>query len=44
MRKISMILALCLCLAMLMTSALAEGYTFPLESTASFNERMKMTR
>ena len=36
MRKISMILALCLCLAMLLTSALAEGYTFPLESTASF--------
>ena len=35
MRKISMILALCLCLAMLMSSALAE-YTFPLEKTESF--------
>ena len=36
MRKISMILALCLCLAMLMSAALADGYTFPLESTESF--------
>ena len=36
MRKISMILALCLCLAMLMSSALADGYTFPLEKTESF--------
>ena len=36
MRKISMILALCLCLAMLMSSALADGYTFPLENTESF--------
>ena len=37
MRKISMILALCLCLAMLMSSALADGYTFPLENTESFS-------
>ena len=36
MRKISMILALCLCLAMLMSAALADGYTFPLENTESF--------
>ena len=36
MRKISMILALVLCLAMLMSSALADGYTFPLEKTESF--------
>ena len=36
MRKISMILALCLCLAMLMSAALADGYTFPLEKTESF--------
>ena len=33
MRKISMILALCLCLAMLASAALADGYTFPLEKT-----------
>ena len=32
MRKISMILALCLCLAMLASAALADGYTFPVES------------
>ena len=36
MRKISMILALCLCLAMLASAALADGYTFPLEKTESF--------
>ena len=36
MRKISMILALCLCLAMLASAALADGYTFPLENTESF--------
>jgi len=36
MRKISMILALALCLALLMSSALADGYTFPLEKTESF--------
>ena len=36
MRKISMILALCLCLAMLTSAALADGYTFPLENTESF--------
>ena len=36
MRKISVILALCLCLAMLASAALADGYTFPLEKTESF--------
>ena len=36
MHKISMILALCLCLAMLASAALADGYTFPLEKTESF--------
>ena len=36
MRKISRILALCLCLIMAMTVAAQADYTFPLEKTESF--------